>query len=160
MEASRSEWENHLDHDQKTGSKYSLFVLTLEMQRLPAYILWFIITPLFLIVLLSTSMFWVGRQSLDMRVDISFIGLLTIVAYQSIVVSQMPQIAYFTLLDGFIYTAYFTMTACIIANIWVGRLDRRGETQVADRFDRFGRWFFPSRFFVLNILSALYFYYL
>lgn len=152
--------EDRIETDENSGAKYSQLVINLDVKRYPAYIIWFDIVPLSLIVLLSTSVFWMGRQSLDARMDISFIGLLTIVAYQTVVVSQMPQISYFTLLDGFVYVAYLTMTACVVANIWVGRLDRKGKTQTAGRFDKFGRWAFPAGFFSLNGVSAVYFFYL
>ena len=147
-----------VDHDPKTGAKYSQFLLALDMQRLPAYAIWFIIVPMSLIVLLSTSIFWMDRESLGSRMDISFIGLLTIVAYQAIAVSNLPQIAYFTLIDGLIFGAYGTMTLCIVSNIYVDTLNRRGAVEAADRFDRIGRWAVPLGFLIVNLISGLYFY--
>ncbi len=148
------------DVDRKTAREYSEFILTLEMNRLPASTIWFIMVPMTMIVMLSTVVFWMDRESLGNRMDISFIGLLTIVAYQALAVQGLPQISYFILIDGFIYTAYLTMAVTIVSNIVVDRLNRRGASATADRFDQIARWAFPAGFFVLNLISALYFYYL
>jgi hypothetical protein len=116
--------------------------------------------PLTIIVLLSTSIYWMDHESLGSRMDISFIGLLTIVAYQTLVETGLPQISYFTLMNGFIYVAYLTMAVCIVSSIWVEKLNRRGRKDLGDRVDYIGRWVVPGGFFALNLLFGLYFYYL
>jgi hypothetical protein len=35
----------------------------------------------------------------------------------------------------------------------------RGAEAPVDRFDQVGRWAFPAGFFLLNLMSALYFYF-
>lgn len=150
--------ETHLEHDAHLGTRYSQLIVTLDMARRPQFTIWFIVVPLSLIVLLSMSIFWMDRESLGSRMDISFIALLTIVAYQSLVETSLPKIAYFTMMSGFVYTAYLTMTASILANIAVDLLNRRGRVVAADRLDETSRWAFPSAFLGLNLLSGLYFY--
>ncbi len=144
--------------DDNSDARFSQLIVTLDMRREPGHTIWFIIIPLSMIVLLSTSVFWMDREStLGSRMDISFIGLLTIVAYQSLVVSSLPRISYLTLINGFVYVGYITMVASIVANIWVDNLNRRDAQTTADRFDRVARWAFPAGFFGLNLISALYF---
>ena len=91
--------------------------------------------------------------------EFSFIGLLTIVAYQALVEASFPRIEYFTLINGFVYIAYLTMATCIILNIRVDRLDRQGESAMADQVDLTSRWSVPLGFVVINLLSALFFYF-
>ncbi len=152
--------KTRIDHDEDSDVKYSLFIVTLDVARDPGFTIWFIIVPLSMIVLLTTSVFWLDRESSASRMDVAFIGLLTIVAYQALVVSYFPQIGYFTLISGFVYVAYMTMIACIISIIWADNLYRSGGEVASDRFDRFSRWAFPIGFFVLNLISALYYYFL
>jgi hypothetical protein len=52
------------------------------------------------------------------------------------------------------------MASCVVSNIWVDNLNRRGAVAAADRFDQVSRWAFPAGFFALNAMSALYFYFL
>ncbi len=150
--------ESYIEQDDNSDAEFTQLIVTLDMQRMSSYTIWFIIVPLSMIVLLSTSVFWMDRESLGDRMNISFVGLLTIVAYQFLVESSLPKIAYFTMINGFVYVGYITMIASIVANIWVENLNRRGEASVADRFDQMSRWAFPVGFLLLNLLSALYFY--
>ena len=150
--------EPHIEQDDNSDAEFTQLIVNLDMQRKSGYTIWFIIVPLSMIVLLSTSVFWMDRESLGDRMNISFVGLLTIVAYQFLVESSLPKIAYFTMINGFVYVGYITMIASIVANIWVENLNRRGEASVADRFDQMSRWAFPVGFLLLNLLSALYFY--
>ncbi len=151
--------EPHIEQDDISDRTYSYLFVTLDMARRPAYTIWAVAVPMSLIVLLSMAVFWMDRESLGSRMDVSFIGLLTIVAFQSLVSSDLPDIAYFILMDGFVYVAYLGMASCVISNIWVDNLNRRGAHLPADRFDRHARWAFPAGFFILNILSGLYFYF-
>ena len=152
--------EVHIDQDDNSDAQFSQLIVTLDMHRKPGFTLWFIFVPFSLIVLLSHSVFWMKRDSMGIRMDILFIGLLTIVAYQSLAVSSLPSIAYFTLINGFVYVGYITMAASIVSNIRLDRLTRRGEESTAARFNEVCRWAFPSGFFGLNLISAFYFYFL
>ncbi len=149
--------EAQVERDETTGNRYSILLLTLDVRRLPESAIWSILVPMSLIVLLSTVVFWMDRESLGNRMDVSFIGLLTIVAYQSLATEGLPNISYFTLLDGFLYVAYVGMAACIVSNVWVDQLDRRNRAAAADRFDWNGRWVFPVALVALNVISVSYF---
>ena len=151
--------ESRVIEDNDSDALFSQLILSLNVRRQPGYNIWFIIVPMSMIILLSTSVFWMDRESLSSRMDISFIGLLTIVAYQALVVSSLPRISYLTLINGFVYVGYITMVASIVCNIWVDNLNRHGALAVADRFDQVSRWAFPAGFLTLNLISALYFYF-
>jgi hypothetical protein len=135
----------------------STIVVTLEMARRPAHTLKIVVAPLTLLVLLTFSVFWMDRESLGDRMDISFIGLLTVVAYQIIVSDSMPRIAYFTLMTGFLYSTYLVLGIGVIVNLAVSKLDQSGRRELGDRVDRTCRWAVPAGFFGANALSAAYF---
>jgi len=135
----------------------SQIVVTLEMARRPAHTLKIVVVPLTLLVLLTFSVFWMDRESLGDRMDISFIGLLTVVAYQIIVSDSMPNIAYFTLLTGFLYSTYLVLGVGVIANLIVSKLDQSDRRELGDRLDRTCRWAVPLGFLGANALSAAYF---
>ena len=60
-----------------------------------------VILPLVVIVLLSFSVFWMDRSSVGDRLGVSFIGILTGVAYQLVMSDHLPRISYVTLMHGF-----------------------------------------------------------
>lgn len=136
----------------------SAYVVTFNLERRPGVMLRVVVIPLALLVVLSWSVFWMDRESLGDRMDISFIGILTIVAYQIMVSGVLPRISYFTLMSAFLYISFLTMFAGVVINLLVGQMDRRGRIFTGDRIDRRCRWIFPLAYIGLNGLAAGYFF--
>jgi hypothetical protein len=135
----------------------SQIVVTLDMARRPAHMFLVVVLPLTFLVALTFSVFWMDRESLGDRMDISFIGILSVVAYQIIVSDRMPGIAYFTLMSGFLYSTYLVLAVGVIVNLVVSNLDQSGRRRLGDRLDRTCRWAVPAGFVGVNALSAAYF---
>ena len=145
-------------NDDLNENRFSQMVIQLDMTRLPGSTIWLVFVPLTVIIFLSSSIYWMDNESLGARMDISFLGLLTIVAYQSMVKSGLPDIDYFTLTNGFVYNAYFIMGLFIVSNIINSQLDKKGKRELADRLDLHARWVMPLFFILLNVASAVVFY--
>jgi len=95
-----------------------------------------VVLPLILIVILSFSVFWMDKSSVGDRLSVSFIGILTSVAYQNLISDQMPHIAYSTLMHAFVNLSFLTMCATVVFNLVVNTLDKRGKIELGDRIDR------------------------
>ena len=135
------------------GSKgvASAFVVSVSAERSPFYIIRLVVLPLAIIVFLSFSVFWMDRSSLGDRISVSFIGILTAVAYQLVMGDHVPRIAYFTLIHGFLNLSFLTMCATVVVNLVVGAKDKRGDYAAGDRIDRRCRWAFPLVYVALNL---------
>jgi len=134
----------------------SSLILAIEVKRKSWYVQRLIVLPLFLIVLLSFSVFWMDRSSLGDRISVSFIGILTAVAYQTVMSGDLPRIAYATLMHGFLNTSFLTMCATVVINLVVGALDRKGMQSAGDRLDHRCRWIFPITYVgLLCLITAL-----
>jgi len=136
----------------------STFVAALELRRRPGFILRVVVFPMTVLVALSWSVFWMDRESLGNRMDISFLGILTVVAYQLMVSSTLPRIPYFTLMGAFIYISFLTMCAAVLVNLRVSVLDRTGRREQGDALDRRCRWAFPMGYVASLALATLYFF--
>ena len=132
-----------------TGSTFRVDVVA---KRQYGYLVRVVILPLALIVALSWSIFWMDRESLGNRMDISFIALLTVVAFQIMVEQTLPAIPHLTLMAGFLAINYLLLAATIIVNLKVDRLDRSGRRLDGDALDRRCRWIFPVAYFVASPL--------
>jgi hypothetical protein len=137
------------------GVQSSVLVLNLDVQRRPAFMIRLVIFPLMLIVLLSWSVFWMDRSSLGDRMAVSFVGILTAVAYQSMVSDIMPQISYMTLMNAILNFSFLAMSATVVVNLIVGAMDKRGESESGERLDLRCRWLFPLIYAGLVSSSAL-----
>lgn len=135
----------------------SQLVVTLEMARRPAHMIQVVVLPLTFLVILTFCVFWMDKESLGDRLDISFIGILSVVAYQMIVSDAMPRIAYFTLMTGFLYSTYLVLGVGVVVSLVVARLDDSGSSELGNRVDKTCRWAVPAGFVAANALSAAYF---
>jgi hypothetical protein len=134
----------------------SAFVVRMDLRRQPLFMLRLVVLPLGLMVILSWSVFWMERSSLGDRINVSFIGILTAVAYQIVVSEVLPHISYVTLMNGFLQLSFLVMCATVVVNLVVGSLDKRGEVAAGDRVDRRCRWIFPLVYFgLLGILAVV-----
>jgi hypothetical protein len=130
----------------------SAFVVTMDVKRRPLFMLRLVVLPLILIVMLSWVVFWMHRSSLGDRMSVSFVGILTAVAYQNLVGSALPQIAYVTLMNGFLNISLFLMCVTVVINLVVAGVDEHGNLKRGDEIDRRCRWLFPSVYGALLII--------
>ncbi len=121
----------------------STFVVGMDVERKSLFVVRLVIVPLLLIVILSWSVFWMDQSSVGDRVSVSFIGILTVVAYQIILSEILPRISYLTLMNGFLNMSFVVVCASVPVSLWVGWLDRHEQTATGDRIDRRCRWVFP-----------------
>jgi len=131
--------------------------VNIEMTRNPSYMLRLVVVPLFILIMLSWSIFWMDGESLGDRMDISFLGILTIVAYQIMISEILPRIDYWTLMSAFLYLSLMSMAAGVVVNLYVSHLDRLGQVSDGNTIDQRCRWLFPATYFSLNLVSAIYF---
>lgn len=122
------------------------------VERKPFYVSRLVIIPLIVIVLLSFSVFWMDRASLGDRISVSFIGILTAVAYQVVMNDILPRIAYPTWINGFLNVSFMLMVGTVIINLVVGGLDKHGRHDVSHRVDVLCRWIFPISYFGLIVI--------
>lgn len=125
-----------------TRTRYA-FVVAIDVERQSLFMLRLVVIPLAIIVMLSWSVFWMDRSSLGDRMSVSFVGILTAVAYQITLGGILPHVSYVTLTHAFLNLSMFSMSTTVIVNLVVGAAEKRGDSQRAVRIDRICRRVFP-----------------
>ncbi len=148
----RSSTSEHIAPPSGKRGASSTFTVRMEVQRNSFFIVRLVVIPLTLIVVLSWSVFWMDRSSLGDRISVSFLGILTAVAYQFVVSGILPHISYFTLMNAFVNLSFLTMCATVVINLVVGAYDKKGKSDVGDLIDYRCRWIFPLVYFGLLLL--------
>lgn len=131
--------------------------LEITMQRKSANVIWKVLFPLVILVAMMWTVFWLDIDSLADRLNISFIGILTIVAYQFLIDGAMPRISYFTFTDALLLASFVIMAATIFQSLFVFDLVKRGKKAAAHRVDTVSRWAFPA-IYILTIIGSLLYY--
>ena len=130
----------------------STFVVELDVVREFMFVVRLVMLPLVLIVALSWTVFWMERSSLGDRINVSFIGILTAVAFQNVVSDLIPHLSYYTLINTFVMTSFVFMFATVLINLFVGALDKKGQTERGDAIDIRCRRIFPLGYLVFFIV--------
>jgi len=130
-------------------NRFSRLVATIHLQRRSWQLVWQMLFPLLVIVSMVWSIFWVDASQLADRLNVAFIGVLTIVAYQFVVLDDMPRMSYLTFTDTLLLVSFLTMSVTIPQSLVMNRLARRGHPERARRIDRLCRWAFPLAYLLM-----------
>tara|TARA_R110002124_G_scaffold9535_5_gene48841 strand:+ start:3278 stop:4342 length:1065 start_codon:yes stop_codon:yes gene_type:complete len=134
------------------------FKVQIDIKRDYWYTLRLVALPVVVFVMMSWSVFWMERSSLGDRMDISFIGILTVVAYQIMSSESLPKISYITVLMSFMIISFLMMCASILVNLRVAALDNSSRQVQGDRVDRLCRVLFPAGYVLITALVGTFVY--
>ena len=145
--------------DNIDGHSYSGFIVEIEAERIFFWYIFKIMAPIFFILLVSWSVFWLGAKQVESKVTITIVALLGLIAYNFIISNEVPKLSYLTFMDVFILLAYlFSGFATIIA---VASNAYYRNTNINVNFiDRYARYLGIGFYFLLNIINYYYFIYL
>lgn len=130
---------------------------TITLERRSANMIWKVIVPLIVLVLLMSAVFWMEVDNLSDRLNVAFIGILTIVAYQFLIDGAMPRISYFTFMDTVLLYSFLVMCVSIFESLILHSMCKTGRREAAERVDRFAKWTFPLVYFLGLLASYLYY---
>jgi hypothetical protein len=140
-----------------TKKEFSEVTMTITLERKSSNMLWKIMFPLILLVSLMWAVFWIDVKNLADRLNVAFIGILTIVAYQFLLDGNMPRISYFTFTDAVLLFSFMVMCLCIYESLLVNSLWKRGHRDMAELIDRAALWAFPVVYVLGLAINFMYF---
>lgn len=138
-------------------TRFSRLVTTIQLERRSWQYVWEILFPLIVLVSVVWSIFWVEIDSLADRLNISFIGVLTIVAYQFVLVENMPRMSYLTFLDSVLIASFVMMALTVPQSLLIHSLVRKGRQRLGRTIDRTSRWAFPLAY-LLTLAAVAWWY--
>ena len=77
-----------------------------------------VILPVFFIVLISFSTFWIRNERIEAKLNLAIVSLLALIAYNFIVNNDIPKIDRITVLDSFILISYLFTGICSIISVY------------------------------------------
>ena len=134
--------------------RFDLLEINTTIHRRVGYYLWRAALPLFLIVALGWTVFWMP-DGLGTRIRLSATVMLTIVAYQFALAADLPKIAYVSLFSAFMTLSFLIVALCVAVNILVFYRQSLGDELVVERSDRLCRWLIPAIYFLMVTIVVL-----
>ncbi len=102
------------NYDQKiitsTKTLFSGLVIELELERQHGYYVFKVIFPIILILMVCWSVVWVDPKELESRLTITIVCLLSLIAYNFVIDSELPKLEYLTVMDWIILISYVYAT--------------------------------------------------
>jgi hypothetical protein len=139
----------------RTGERYSMLRMNLDVQRDPHYYLWAIVLPLIPIVATAWSVFWMHPKEFSSQVTVGITAMLTIVAYRISVDSSLPPLSYMTRMDYFLLACQVFVFGAFLVVVAIHIFSVRGTADgqaIALRLNMSCRWLPP---FLLAASSVL-----
>ena len=120
-------------------------------QRHMAYYLWQVVLPLVVIVIMSWTAFWIGREHINVRIAVATSSILTLVAQRFVLATLLPKLPYMTRLDYFTVGSTLLVLLALILVIVTGFLVVHLQEPQARRIDHGARGIFPVAFLLLVV---------
>ena len=140
------------------ADEISEVVVTVNIERRPLHFLVSFLFPMVLLVSLTWCVFWMEKETLSNRVNITFIGILSVVAYYFVIIDFIPSVSYLTLMDGFIISTFLILAAGVVLAVVMEEIARKGRFSLGLQLDRVCRWAFPLTYAISTVvLSVLFF---
>jgi len=118
-------------------------------QRHVAYYLWQVVLPLVVVVIMSWTAFWIGREHINVRIAVATSSILTLVAHRFVLATLLPRLPYMTRLDYFTVGSTLLVLLALIAVIVTGFLVVHRQEGQAQSIDHWARGAFPAAFLML-----------
>lgn len=136
----------------ESRSEISEFVVTVRIKRRPSHLMVSIIFPMILLVSLTWSVFWMNNETLSDRVNITFIGILSVVTYYLVILDNVPEVSYLTLVDAFIISTFMILAAGVVLIVVMELLSRKKNEALRLKVDSICRWAFPLSYALFSIV--------
>ena len=140
---------------QYTGTYSDSYVVSIELERKPGYYIFKVIFPILLILLICWSVVWVDPKELEARLTITIVCLLSLIAYNFVIDSELPKLEYLTVLDWIILISYIYATIPNLLSIISFRL-LKTNLPLGDKIEQLSkRYGLASYIFLIVFIVAL-----
>tara|TARA_B110000008_G_C16974468_1_gene565267 strand:- start:2716 stop:4305 length:1590 start_codon:yes stop_codon:yes gene_type:complete len=129
--------------------------IILEIERESSYYVYKIILPIVLILMVCWSVMWITPKELEARLTVTIVCLLSLIAYNFVIDSEIPKLEYLTIMDWIIFASYIFATIpnflCIISH----KLYRKNKN-LCMRIEEKAKYFGPISYVAIILLIISY----
>ena len=139
------------------GALWSGLEIKLELERKHGYYIFKVIFPIILILMVCWSVVWVDPKELEARLTITIVCLLSLIAYNFVIDSELPKLEYLTVLDWIVLISYVYATVPNFLSIISFRLQKTNP-KMSDKLEqiskRYGLSSYVLSIFLIVLLNA------
>jgi hypothetical protein len=113
--------------------------------------------PIFLILLISYTTYWVNTKDLESRVTISIVCLLSLIAYNFIIDEDLPKLGYLTFMDNFILLSYVFAGLPTIQSVFSKYFLENNKNETSKYLDSYAKIYLPPSY-LMSLVYLIYTY--
>lgn len=131
---------------QKGQSLFSTAIFSIAVERSFWPYCYKIIIPLIVILAIAYLVFFLPPDEIQSASGLAMTSLLTCVAMNLTVSSNLPEVGYLVASDKFFISTYVLIFVTLVETVWTYGLFKSGNLAKAERVERWFRWGFPIAF--------------
>ena len=132
----------------------STAVIEIQIERQHGYYIYKVLIPILLILLVCWSVVWVDPKELEARLTITIVCLLSLIAYNFVIDSELPKLEYLTVMDWIILVSYFYATIPNFISIISFRLYKKNR-RLSDKIELYSKRYGASSYIVMVIIIII-----
>jgi len=127
--------------------------IILEVERESQYYIYKVILPIILILMVCWSAIWITPLEIESRLTITIVCLLSLIAYNFVIDSELPKLEYLTIMDWIIFVSYIFAAVpnflCVIGfNLY------KSNKKLCKKIDNYSKFIGPISYLII-ILSIM-----
>ena len=138
----------------ENGRSYNNFVYSLTIQRDYLHYVYKLILPIFIIMAICWSVFWIRGSQIETRLTVTVVSFLTLIAYNFVIVDDIPKIGTFTIFDKIILLAYIYAAVGTFFSIYSYSVCHNQNLEFS-KLDYFARYLGPASYLVVFSIVVL-----
>ena len=128
--------------------------IEIEIERKYGYYIFKVIFPIILILLICWSSVWINPKELESRLTITIVCLLSLIAYNFVIDSELPKLEYLTVLDWIILISYVYATIPNILSVYSFKISSTNKP-LCEKVESLAREFGVASYVGLVILIIM-----
>ncbi len=142
---------------QYSGTFNDSHLVEIQLERKHGYYIFKVILPIILILMVCWSVVWVDPKELESRLTITIVCLLSLIAYNFVIDSELPKLEYLTVLDWIVLISYIYATVPNFLSVISFRLLKTNKV-LGDKIEqiskRYGLSSYVLSIFLIVFLNA------
>ncbi len=157
-----SEWDTlgidtqiSLKKAEKEDKVYPRYTYAIHIRRHFEFYIFKVVMPLLFITMMAWAAFWIDPVTgFAPQMNVGIFSILTSITFNFSVSNSLPKVPYLTMMDGYIYTCYFSSFAAVVATLTVHHwiTNNKHNQEPALRMMRRLRYFFPFAFAIAQAI--------
>ena len=130
--------------------------LTIDIERKSGYYIFKVILPIILILIVCWSSIWIDPREIESRLTITIVCLLSLIAYNFVIDSEMPKLEYLTVMDHIILVSYaYATIPNFLSIVSFNMLKDKRKKHLADKLEFMERRYGLLSYLVIILLIVI-----